>query len=515
MASTAIRVIKNTSYLYIKMGITMFISLYITRLILNSLGASDFGIHNIVGGAIGMLGFLNGAMASATQRYMSYAEGERNKEKQKCIFNVSIILHFSVAVLVGVLLIIVGYFFFNGILNIPTERKSAAIIIYGSLIISTMFTVMTVPYDAMINAHENMFYYAAIGIFESVLKLLVAFITVFTLADKLIIYGILMACIPLVTLSIMRVYCHKKYEECVISHKKYFDKKLLREMTVFAGWNFLATITSLLSQQGINIVLNHFFGTIVNAAQGITYQLSGQLGALSTQATKALNPVIVKDAGSKQRDAMYRASSIGSKIIFFFTTIIFIPVILSVNPLLKWWLKIIPAYTQIFIILYFLVNIIDTLCLFFNTAISGIGKIEQMSILNSVFGLLPFVGCIFLFYLGFAPYWVYVLMIISSTLKLFSRIYFSYRICNFDLKNMIYNDIARPLFCVAFVIILSVIIKPQFPDTNFAVITFSLLNMAFYALTYYLVALTVYERSKINKLCRDLYQKASYRSKNK
>lgn len=170
----------------------MFISLYTTRLILDSLGISDFGIFNIVGGAIAMLGFLNAAMASATQRFMSYSEGEGNKEKQKSIFNVSIILHLGISIIVGFLLIIAGYFFFNGILKIPESRIFAAQVVYGSLIISTIFTIITVPYDAVINAHENMKYYAIIGILEAVLKLLIAFYCVYTSHDKLITYGILM-----------------------------------------------------------------------------------------------------------------------------------------------------------------------------------------------------------------------------------------------------------------------------------------------------------------------------------
>ena len=259
--STATRVIKNTGYLYAKMGVTMFISLYTTRLILNSLGASDFGIFNIVGGAISMLGFLNAAMASATQRFMSYSEGEGNKEKQKSIFNVSFVLHFGIAFAVGIALVIAGCFFFNGILNIPADRMFAAQVVYGSLIVSTMFTVMTVPYDAAMNAHENMKYYAVVGILESLLKLAVAFACVYTVHDKLIVYGSLMACIPLVTLTIMRVYCHKHYEECTIRVRKYWDKGLMKEMTSFAGWNFASSVISIISSYGIGIVLNIFYGT--------------------------------------------------------------------------------------------------------------------------------------------------------------------------------------------------------------------------------------------------------------
>jgi hypothetical protein len=209
------------------MGITMFISLYATRLILNSLGASDFGIFNIVGGAIAMLGFLNVAMASATQRFMSYSEGAGDKEKQKSIFNISVILHFFIAIIIGIVLLIAGYFFFHGILNIPVERIHAAQMVYYFMIVSTMLTVMTVPYDAVLNAHENMLYYAVVGIIESVLKLAVALVVVYTLADKLIIYGALMAGISLLVMMIMRVYCHKKYVECEFKPRTYYDNDLM------------------------------------------------------------------------------------------------------------------------------------------------------------------------------------------------------------------------------------------------------------------------------------------------
>lgn len=318
--STASRVAKNTGYLYAKMGITMFISLYTTRLVLNSLGDVDFGIFNIVGGAIAMLGFLNAAMAGATQRFMSYSEGEGNKEKQKQIFNISIVLHTAISLLVGVVLLVVGYFFFHGILNIPPDRQFAAKVVYGSLIVSTMFTVMNVPYDAMLNAHENMRYYAIVGIIESLLKLAVAFAVVYTTSDKLIVYGMLMAVMPLITLTIMRVYCHRRYEECIWAPRRYFDHGLMREMTGFAGWNFVSTTLAMVGYYGQGIVLNYFFGPLLNAAYGIVTQLNGQLLVLSNNMLKALNPVIVKNEGTKNRHKMLDISLFGNKLSFFYSS---------------------------------------------------------------------------------------------------------------------------------------------------------------------------------------------------
>ena len=299
------------------MGITMFISLYITRLILNSLGASDFGIFNIVGGAISMLAFLNGSMAAATQRFMSYAEGENNIEKKSLIFNSSVVLHFLIAIVVGLILEVGALFLFDGILNIPQDRINPAKIIYHCAVLSTIFTILTVPYDAVVNAHENMLYYALVGIFEALLKLGTAFIVVYTLNDKLIVYGIFTAVTALIVQVTMRIYCIHNYEECHLSLRNKVDVEILKEMAVFAGWNALSSILGVLSQYGMSVVLNHFFGTIVNAAQGVANQISGQLGALSSNAMKAVNPVIVKSAGAHNGDMLYRSTILGSKALFF------------------------------------------------------------------------------------------------------------------------------------------------------------------------------------------------------
>lgn len=411
--STANRVIKNTGYLYAKMGVTMFISLYTTRLILNSLGATDFGIFNIVGGAIAMLGFLNGAMASATQRFMSYAEGEGRKDKQKKIFNVSVILHFLIALIVGVALLIAGYFFFNGILNIPADRVGAAKVVYGSLIISTMFTVMTVPYDAVINAHENMKYYALVGIVESLLKLAVAFAVVYTLSDKLVVYGILMACIPLITMSIMRVYCHKHYEECVFAPKRYWHKGMMKEMTSFAGWNFLGSVSNVLGGYGLGIVLNHFFGALLNAAQGIGNQLCGQIQVLSNTMLKAVNPIIAKSEGAGNRDLMLEASLEGCKFSYFLMAIVSIPALIEMPYVMKLWLGKVPDWAALFCQLQIIRTLVEQLTILLGTTIAAQGDIVTYSKIRSLLNILPLILTYVFFYYNFPPYWMYIGWILS------------------------------------------------------------------------------------------------------
>lgn len=459
MSSTANRIIKNTGFLYIKMGITMFISLYTTRLILNSLGATDFGIFNIIGGSIAMLGFLNAAMASATQRFMSYSEGKGNKEKQKKIFNVSIILHFTISFIIAIVLVIAGYFFFNGILNIPEERKFAAQTIYGSLIISTMFTVMTVPYDATMNTHENMKYYAIIGVFESFLKLIVAFICVYTTTDKLITYGFLMACIPIITLTIMCIYCHRYYEECVINLQKYWDKTIMKEMTNFAGWNFLSTSSSMIGNYGLGIIINHFFGALLNAAQGITNQINGQIITLSNNFIKATNPIIGKSAGKQDLLLLQKVTVESTRATTILYSMIAIPLFLYTPYIMTCWLKNVPEWTILFVRLVIICNHIEFQYLSYASAVHSIGFIKQISKYTLIINFLLLFSTYILFINGFEPYYLYINQLISRILLCINILYYAKKYCNISYSSYLKN-VTIPLN-LAFIIITTIMFSIQ------------------------------------------------------
>lgn len=450
--STAGRIIKNTGWLYAKMGITMFISLWTTRLILNSLGASDFGIFNIVGGAIGMMGFLNAAMAAATQRFMSYVEGEGDNEKKKAVFNVSIVLHLAVAAMVAVLLILAGVIFFKHLLNIPPERIDAARIIYSSLIVSTIFTIMTVPYDAVLNAHENMKYYAVVGILESFLKLAVAFACVRTSSDKLIVYGILMAGIPLVTMTIMRVYCRRNYEECVFKPQAYCSLPLAKEMAGFAGWNFLGTFSGLIGNQGLGLVANHFFGTLINAAIGVTTQLQGQIQALTTNMQKALNPVIVKSEGANERETMIAWSLRGCKYSYILMAIIAVPLCIDADYALALWLKDVPEWTKILFILQMVRTLLEMTTGSLNTSLSAAGNIKALNIQATVLLLSPLAIVWVLFELGFQPYWIYLTMIASVVLQNIFKLQLCKKHCGLSYSRYAKEVMLPVLACTAFMV---------------------------------------------------------------
>lgn len=434
------RVIKNTGFLYAKMAITVFVSLYTTRLLLSSLGAIDFGIFNVVGGIIAMLGFLDAAMAGATQRFMSIAEGEGKPEKKKAIFNISIILHLAIAIVLGLVLLIIGYFFFNGILNIPDDRVYAAKVVYGSMIVSTMLTVMTVPYEAVLNSHENMLYYAIVGVIESFLKLAVAFIVVYALQDKLIVYGVLMAVISLLVMAIMRIYCHRRYEECIIAPRRYWDRSLMRQMTGFAGWNLLNNASRMISQYGLGIVLNNFFGAILNAAQGIANQISGQLMAFSNTMIKAVSPMIAKSEGAGEREKMLNASLLSAKYGYLLFAIFAVPFLLETPYIMEIWLEEVPDWAVLFVRLQLILLLVEQLTLMVGRSVEVQGDIKVYFALQSFLNILPIVLTYLFFSFGFPPYYLYIIWILVGGIISGSVcIYFAKLKCGLKFSDFMYK----------------------------------------------------------------------------
>jgi len=427
--STASRVAKNTMFLYGKMAITVGISLYTTRLILGALGAADFGIFNLVAGTIAMLGFLNASMAVATVRFMAYAEGAGDRALQREIFNVGFFIHLGLALLVGVVLYAAGHFFFNGFLKIPPGRLVAAHTVYYFMILSTMVTVMSVPYDAAINANEHFFLYAIVGVGQSLLTLSAALIVVHTMSDKLVTYGWLMASINVIVLATYRIYCHRKYDECRINYRLYFKKAVFREMFSFSGWQFLTLSVQMVSMYGMGIVLNRFFGALLNAAQGVAGQISGQLAAFSNTMIKALNPAIVKSEGAGDRQRMHRATMTGAKMSFFLNMMFFVPFIIEADYILSIWLKHVPQWSVIFTKLVLVQTLIEAFSTPLNSAINAEGHLKKVSLTRTMnYALL--LPLIWLFFrLGYPPFAMWLVSIFIAATGLSILMYFAHKQC--------------------------------------------------------------------------------------
>lgn len=416
MAEVSSRIAKNTLYLYVRMVVSILMSIWTTRLVLNALGASDYGIFSLVGGAIGMMGFFNASMARATQRFMSFYQGNREVTEVREVFNVSIVLHFILAFFFIFILFLVGIVFFNGFLKIPDGRGLAAIIVYGSLIVSTAFTVMTVPYDAVLNAHENMGYYAVVGVMESFLKLVVAFACIYTFLDKLIVYGILMACIPLLSLTVMRIYCHRHYNECHISLKNCWNKRISIEMFRFAGWNLFGSTSMTLCNYGLLIVVNIFYGVLLNTALSIAQQIDTYLKVFSSNMLKAFTPVITKSAGSGDEKQMMAYTFFSSKMSFFLFSFFVIPFFLETPYLLSLWLKNVPEWAVLFCRLQLVVSLLGHQGETLIAAINADGRIKGCSIGVSILYLSSILLTIFFFVIGLPPWSLYISSILLNAL---------------------------------------------------------------------------------------------------
>lgn len=492
------KIAKNTMYLYIKTGVTVFIVLYTTRLILQSLGETDFGIFNIVGGVISMLSFLNTSMAITIQRFLNFEQGKNNYNNQKIIFNVGVLFHVAIAIIIAFALIVAGIFLFDGILNIPQSRMYAAKVIYASMIISTVFTVLTVPYDACLNAHENMLYYSIVGIVESILKLLVAFYVVYTSLDKLIVYGILMAIIPLLSMTLMRIYCKIHYSECRVSLHKHYDKNIAKQMISFAGWNLMGTISNYFGNYGNMIVMNHYYGTVLNTVMGIANQIQGQLMVFSTGMLKALNPVIAKEEGAGNTNLMLKYSMEGCKLSYYLLAVLAFPMIIYTKEILEVWLKTYPDWTILFVRLQLVRALLEQVTVSMNKALEAKAKIKTYNMIIFIFNVLPVPILSMLYSYNMAPYWHYIVAITSMVIiPSITKLVLCRKFCNLRTSTFIRKVVFPILTPTILLICIGHYVYDVSPSIIFGFITIVVSSILFITISLY-ISMDKHNRESIN-----------------
>lgn len=491
------RVFKNTLFLYVRIAVNIVVSLYSTRLILDALGVDDFGIYNLVGGAIAMLNFLNSAMAEASQRFMSISQGEGDINKQKKIFNVSMALHLVIGISMIIILEVLGYFLFKSVLEIPTVRIEEAKIIYHFMVASTFFTVIKVPFDAVLNAHENMFLVASLGIIQSIVKLGIAIYVTYTMYDRLIMYGALMTILGICLIIFSGIYCHKKYQEVKLNIAGGIDMPLFREMGSFASWTLLNHSAYVVTIQGTSIVLNSFFGVAINAAQGIANQVSNQVQEFSMTMFNALNPVIVKKEGEKNRAKMLEAAMFGNKISFFVLSFLSIPLIIEMPFIFNLWLNNVPDFAVIFCKLILIRMIIGTLTHSFYVAIGAIGDVKRMNIWDSIifFSVIPI--SILAYQLGASEEAIYIVFLMTTLGNIYIRVYFLTKLGGLSLK-VFFNNLVYRCFGSYFLSTVVSVLPLLFMENNFirlfVVLTISSISFLFSA---YLIGLNQDEKALI------------------
>jgi O-antigen/teichoic acid export membrane protein len=504
---SANRVVMNTGFLYGKMLITILISLYTTRLVLNALGATDYGVFNLVGGVVAILSFLNSAMANATQRYMSFCLGEGNSDKLKSIFSSSVILHLLIGIIIALLLEFGGILLFNGVLNIPAERLGTARLVFHFMVVSTFFTINAVPYDAAISAHENFLFDALSGILESILKLVIATLLLFTLVDKLILYGLLMAVLTILIRVIKSIYCYRKYEECRIRIRSHINIKLTKEMLSFAGWNLFGSFCTIARNQGLAIILNHFLGIIINAAYAIAGQVNSNLLLFSVNMLKSINPQIIKSEGSGDRQRALRLTTLSCKLSLFLLAFLAIPVILEMSFLLKIWLKTVPENTLIFCQLMILLTLLLLFTAGLNVLIQAVGRIKMSQTVTGSLLILNIPLSYFLIKLGLPAYSVLVGSIFLEIIAGASRIWFSNKLAGLNVKEFLFKNLFGPfltlILTASFAILPRLLLEEGVLRAGITVLASSISLILFGKY----IALTSYESSIIKELIITFYSK--------
>lgn len=379
------RVIFNTGAQYFKTFVNILFTLYSTRLILQSLGVSDFGIYSLLAGVIAMLAFATNALASTTQRFLSYHQGKSNVEQQKGVFATSFYIHIALGLITAAVLLLIIPLLFNGFLNISAERIDASKVTYCFVTLILLITFVTSPFRAVLISHENIIYLSAVDILDGFLKVITAIALSYITYDKLIMYSIFLFSIHTINLLLIGSYGVIKYEECIIPSVNRVSKKYVSDISVFAGWNIYSVGCIMGRTQGVAIVINKFFGTAVNAAYGLGFQIGGYINFMSESLLNAIRPQIIRAEGEGNRPKMLKLSELASKYSFFLLSCLAIPCIVEMPTLLKLWLDDVPDYAILFCRMVLMASLVDSITIGLGVANQAIGNVKQYSLtVNSI-----------------------------------------------------------------------------------------------------------------------------------
>lgn len=408
------RIAKNTVLLYIRTLFTMAISLYTSRVILRALGVEDYGVYQVVGGMVSMFSIISASLSSAISRFITFEIGKGNEERLKQIFSCSKIIQLGLSGIVAVVVEIVGMWFLFNQMQIPEGRMTAAMWVMQCSLLTFCVNLISVPYNACIIAHEHMHAFAYISILEAVAKLGICYLIVISPMDRLISYAILLTFLAIVIRFIYSLYCRKHFEESRVGFK--FDSGLFREMAGFAGWNFFTSTAHVFNTQGVNMLLNVFFGVAANAARGITNQVESAVMSFVNNFTTAVNPQITKSYAAGEKESMCNLICRAAKFSYLAMLMFAVPVILETEILLDIWLTTIPQYTTTFIRLSLVVGMLDCLGKSGYTACMASGRLRKYSLIITPVAISEFFLTWFFFKMG-APavstYYLYIIVMIS------------------------------------------------------------------------------------------------------
>lgn len=497
------RIAKNTLLLYVRMLFAMLVSLYTSRVILQTLGVEDYGVYNVVGGVITMFTFLNSAMSSATSRYITFEIGKGNMEQLKKVFSTSLQIHAIIALLIVFLGETVGLWFLMNELVIPDGRMDAAMWVYQCSIVSCVVGIMSVPYNADIIAHEKMSAFAYISVLEIILKLAIVYLLVVLPFDKLKVYAVLVLMVSLLIRYIYTRYCHRHFEESHYIHR--IDKSLLKEMSSFAGWSFWGNLAAIFYSQGLNMMLNIFFGPVVNAARGIATQIQGVVQQFVANFQMALNPQITKTYASGELDKMHSLMFRSARFSFMLLFFLSLPILIETDYILTLWLGVVPENTAIFARIIIAISLIYTIanpCVIANQA-TGKVKVYQAVVGGLLLLILPISYVVLK--LGAPAYSVFIVHFCVESVAQFARMYMLRNMIDLPLLLYVKNIYLPIMGVVLLSVVLPMLVYNNMQEGIIRLLAVGMTCVLSVAMTSLFIGMTRNERTfLIDKLLRVL-----------
>lgn len=468
------RIAKNTFFLYIRLFFTLAISLYVTRELLHLLGVDDFGLLNVVGGVVMMFSFLNNSMIAASQRFITFSLGADDLKQQKKIFSTALIIHFLIAVIIVLLLETAGLWYIYNKLNVDQDRLDAAFFVFQSSIISFFFSIISVPFSASVIAHEKMNVYALLSIFDSLLKLAIVLCLPYIPYDRLITYSALLIIISMANLIFYLIFCVTNFEECRITRT---DRFTLGSMLSFAGWSFLGNFGVVSKDYGVNLIINNFCNTAVNASRGVAYQVVNAVNGFVSGFQTAMNPQITKRYAIGEYDSMLSLLYNGAKYSFFLLSLFVIPLFIRADYVLYLWLGSLPDFSVQFLRLALVMALINSMSGPFVTSLQATGNIKLFQIVISVIMTLDMPLSYLILKIGCPPFTVMYVSIATAFIALIARALLLYRQLKFNIKYFILNIVLKNYLILAVLFILINSISVLFPDNFIGLVLFCMTSL--------------------------------------
>lgn len=456
------QIVKNAIYLYIRQLVIMALSFFTTRIVLEKLGASDYGVNNVVSGFVSMFTMLNSILQTGTRRFLGINIGKGNKSELNQTFSTAVIIHLIIGFIIVILLESFGLWFINHKLNIDSERLIAANWVFQFSILTVFLGITQTPYTAAVTIHEKFNIYAAMSIYDVVAKLAVLFLLIYIPGDKLIIYSALITSVSVTSIIIYRLYCKKQFEECRV--KLTFNKALCKEMLTFSGWGALGHLTVVLNSQGTSILLNLFFNTIMNAARGLATTVNFTIDQFINGFLTAAQPQLVKYYGKGDFQNFSKLIFNVSQYTLFLVALIGVPAIMEIDYVLQLWLGEVPEYTGAFIKISIICSIISYSNYMINYGITAAGKMKALNTLSMPIYLLTLPLIYIILKLGYSPIYAYWVSSVPPILSFLVNLYILHKYTGFDSKKYLITIFLKTIILLTIACIPPYIIQQFMPQ---------------------------------------------------